>query len=80
MTSIRSKADIIRDEVKSYSWETFREFEKIFPCADDRGLVEVYTREYFEDEENTFPYYLEIESNEDFWNRWNKFKKLKVFL
>lgn len=73
------KADAIRQELKNYSWNTIQLFEEIFPCSDDKGLVEVYTKEYFEGQD-TFPYYVSIASAKDFWDRWDRFKNLRAFL
>jgi hypothetical protein len=70
----------IRKELKKYSWRTVKEFERIFP-VDGNYTLEVWTTEY---DENTADYwdltYVDMVSPKNFWDRWNKFKKLKAFL
>ncbi len=74
--------DKIRKELRKFSWITIREFEEILPSSypsDKLYAVEIFPKEY-RDEEDYSIEYIFMFSPEDFWNRWNRFKKLRAFL
>ena len=98
---IRKHKRLINEELSKYSWKTIRKFEEIFPCQYPITTLEVFCKEYVEEQNNIcvsielhkqnnqlwkhvteyyFTEYIQWESVVDFWERWNKFKKLKVFL
>lgn len=76
---------LIRLELQKYSWKTIAEFEHLLPCDHNKShIIDIFPKEYFIRSDGFDEYYslsyLEIESSEDFWQRWNRFKKLKAFL
>lgn len=98
---IRKHQRLINEELAQYSWTTIRKFEEIFPCQYPIATLEVFCKEYVEEQNNIrismelheqnnqpwkhvtehyFTEYIQWASVADFWERWNKFKKLKVFL
>ncbi len=85
----------INKELSKYSWKVKREFEKLFPCLHPLHRIEVFNKEYYLEqaviklrlekypakyiEENYTPEILEIENEDEFWKRWNRYRKVKRF-
>lgn len=87
---------LINAELSKYSWKIKREFEELFPCKNPIHIIDVANKEYcFEQafiaeqikrdntkifEEKYTIECVRFESHEEFWKRWNRFKKIKSFI
>lgn len=87
---------LINEELANYSWKLISDFDWMFKDRTSSGyILEVLCKEYVEEQEkiklstkdnpyNVQSYYyvehIRILSPEDFWIKWNRFKKMKAFL
>lgn len=92
----RREMRLVREELNKVSWKTIRAFTESFPCPQPSTTISVLFKEYLKEQaiikilldkdptklyqENYSPEYIQYHSFDDFWIRWNKFKKLRAFL
>ena len=90
MMNLKDEHELINKELSQFSYKIKRKFEELFPCTNPLNILEVYSKEHCEAIGLTNNYdfdkiyytieYLEYESIEEFWFRWNKFKKMVLFI
>jgi hypothetical protein len=83
MVIIAKEHDEIRQELEKYSYKTILDFVKVFPIKTDYYTVEFFPKQDypFNTPNHTFGTgYIQIKSPTDFWEKWNRYKRLKAFL
>ncbi len=80
---------LIEDEIRKYPLEYAKEFADTFPCENPTlcfryyyisGNFYVIKSAYVKNINSNYFQSALCSSTEDFWNKWNRFKKLKVFI
>lgn len=79
--------DEIKQEIENHPYELWIKFMEIFPCNRKKYFLKIPNIkkiEMLEGEQIEFimisSKYIICSSTNDFWNRWNRFKKLRLFL
>lgn len=90
MSIIAKEYDEIKIELQQYSFKTIGEFKELFPIKTGFSIIiNVYPKEFFNFSLDTYNVFtksayshipIHIKNVADFWEKWNRFKKLKAFL